>query len=89
MGRADSKGSPQTISYNALSNMLGYGRITQATLTNIIDLHPEIATLIKDYNQDHVELATLQDLTPDEEMPDDTGNGPSVQSMAKSSNPYM
>lgn len=93
VGRADSKRASMPLSYEALSALLakvGYGGINQASLIKIIDLHPPIQALIADHDEDGIELATTE-LEPDQGADKDapyTGNAPSVQAMAKGSNPY-
>lgn len=86
VGRGDSKKSSQVLTYPALSNLLknlGYGSINQDVLTKIYDDHPELHSLIANFDDQGITLGTK--VQPDEvektkiEIP--TG-GKSVDQMA-------
>lgn len=87
-----------TLSYNAMSNILknlGYGHIDYRTFNHMYDTMPALQELVKDFNETHIELAPSDssdeksEQTPASPEPESvTGNSSTVQSAARSANPY-
>lgn len=80
--RGDSKGSSQDLTYDALSNKIGF-KITPDDFQLLYDQNPDIQKYFKTYDGKHVVLATQQALN----VPKDKFNvptGPSVDQMASS-----
>lgn len=92
MGTSNSSDTSGKVSYAALNNMLkniGYGNVEydSSTFTNLYDKNPEIQTLVSDYDENGIVLATKKQ--PEEKIDKfDIGNSPSVKKMASGSNPY-
>ena len=86
VGRGDSKHAPQSLSYPALSNLLknmGYGGITYDQFAQVYDANPQLASLIRDYNDQGIVLGTKKE-PEGSEQPTDIPTGPSVDQMAHS-----
>jgi hypothetical protein len=84
VGRGDSKHAPQSLSYPALSNLLknmGYGGITYDQFAQVYDANPQLAVLIRDYNDQGIVLGTKKEPEGSEET-SDVPDGPSVDQMA-------
>lgn len=80
--RGDSKYSPQELTYDALSNLIGF-RITQSNFQALFDQNPNIQKYIATHDDDGVVLATQKDLNaPKDKF--DVPVGPSVDQMASS-----
>ena len=87
VGRGDSKHSPQSLSYPALGNILknmGYGGINYDQFAKVYDENPQLAALIRDYNDQGITLGTKKEPEGYEETPTDIPDGPSVDQMASS-----
>jgi len=86
LGRADSKDETQTLTYEALSEMLsnkGYGKIDQNSFQEISHDHPAIAALVASIGEDGVTLSTeKKPKEPDAKLDFPIDGGPSVDSMA-------
>jgi len=87
VGRSDSKHSPQSITYQALANMLknlGYGEIDYDQFKGIYDNNPDLQAVIKNFNADGIELNTDIEKEKPPSTPVPVPKGPSVDSMAHS-----
>lgn len=65
LGRGNAKYSSQHLTYFALSNLmknLGYGAVSFEDFSKIYDDHPEIQTLVSDFDQDGITLSTNTDV---------------------------
>lgn len=80
--RGDSKYSPQKLTYDALSNLIGF-RITQSNFQSLFDQNPNIQKYFTTHDDKGVVLATQKDLNaPKDQF--DVPTGPSVDQMASS-----
>jgi hypothetical protein len=94
---ADKRNQSAQLTYDALSQFVSrnYGsniRIDQSLFTTIFDMTPALQSVVKDHNQDGVELSTENEPsnTPDSlDNLEPTTNSDTVQKAARSSNPYM
>lgn len=87
IGRGDSKKSPQSLSYPALSNILknmGYGSIDFDQFAKVYDLNPQLQPLIANYDEQGIQLGTKVKPAGAEKAPMDVPTGPSVDQMASS-----
>jgi hypothetical protein len=92
---ADKRNQTATLTYDALSQFVSrnYGgniNIDQSVFTSIYDTVPAVQSLVKDHNQDGIELSTEADSPePNTTDPYNTTNSDTVQKAARSSNPYV
>jgi hypothetical protein len=85
VGRGDSKHSPQSLTYPALSNLLknmGYGEISYDQFSRIYDENPEIQPLIRNYNDQGIILGTKEEGDQDKEKMDIGLGAKTVDQMA-------
>jgi hypothetical protein len=88
IGSSNADHASQTLSWEALSNMLiplGYGKIDFAAFRDIYLKNPTIQSLVRNYNKDNgVILGTDIEPreNPNDQQPTDVPDGPSVDTMA-------
>ena len=85
IGRSDSKHSAQTLSWDALNNLMkntnGLG-ITYQIFSKLNDDNPGIASLISSFDQNKIELATKKQIDQDQQTPVQSTTPKSVDKMA-------
>lgn len=89
IGKSDAKHASQKLTWPALSNMLrnfGYGDIDYAGFDAVYQQNPALQALIRNYNEDGIELGTKvepnQDETDPNQQPVEIPQGRSVDQMA-------
>jgi hypothetical protein len=86
LGRSDEKHTSMKLSYEALSNLMknmGYGKIDYQGFDNVFQGNPSLKSVVKNYNEDGIELSTEKP-PEDNGEPTDVPAGPSVDQMAHS-----
>lgn len=86
LGRADSKDETQTLTYEALSEMLanlGYGEMDKDSFQRVNDDNPGVQALVASIGEDGVTLSTeKKPEEPESKLDFPIDGGPSVDSMA-------
>ena len=87
IGRSDSERSSATLSYEALTSLLGnlgYGKIDFNSFKKLHDDNPSINTLVKDFNAKGIVLGTKKEEKIPQSSIEVPLGGKSVDQMAKS-----
>lgn len=87
VGRSDSKGVSQTLSWPALAHILqnlGYGGLTFDQFAKVYDENPGLQPLVRNYDENGIQLGTKEAPAGGDEEPMDIPTGPSVDQMASS-----
>lgn len=86
IGRSNSKKEFATLSYEDLSTIMknmGYGEIEYDEFAKVFDSNPALKSVVKNFDENGIVLATEKD-APNDEEPVDVPPGPSVDQMAHS-----
>lgn len=85
IGRSDSKKTSMVLSYPAISSLMknmGYGSITFDSFDRVLQNNPELQSLVKNHNEEMVELSTVKDSPQAADVIDQERSSPDLDQMA-------